>query len=249
MNNSNFFIIGYGKKIFPLPSPIVNGDLADEDEFRYIVAIRQREYDFYAAGSILDSRWILTARHVVVEQYDDPESDYFNISQMDPVFVYPKYDNNLTHFYRKVPYPVKNLFCYPFPDDNDVFSSDADLALLQLEYPIPLGNESFYKFVKIDINLQFLDFDRDRIDLIAAGWGSMVPDQEGQTNYLRKAKYKSEPVNLFETPEYRPYQQFMMNNPRQGICDGDSGGPIVMRDSNGQDILVGIVSYAPFECE
>lgn len=210
--------------------------------------------DFHGAGTILRPHWILTARHVVVNQYDDPESNYFNISKMDNLYVYPKYHNNLSHFYWKPSFRVKNLFCYPFSSDRDRFFTDADLALIQLEDPIPLGDQSEYKFESIEMNTKFINFDHGEIDLIAAGWGLTVYEEdpgEERTNYdLRKAKYTSRAVNLFDQPDFRPYQQFSMVNLNQEICDGDSGGPVVMRDpSSGKDLQAGVISYGSIECK
>ncbi|XP_074604159.1 mite allergen Eur m 3-like [Brevipalpus obovatus] len=241
------------KRIPPKPAPIIDGALAGDYEFPYIVVIGQEGYLPHGAGVIIDEQWILTCRHVVLNSFNDKNSDYFNLSRMAPLLIYPKYDNNISQYYRFPGYMAEKLYCHHYSDDDPLFVHDADLALIKLAFPIALGNKSPYNIQKIKIYSDDMYSDyRDGYDVRIAGWGQFNRyNASGHlTDYLRKAEIPNRSrmhnmiKNIGKYIVFRPWQQIPLYFPNHCACTGDSGGPAVVTTvGTGEEYLFGIMSW------
>lgn len=241
---------GNEKNNIPKAAPIINGDLAEPDEFKYIVAISKKGLWPHGAGTIIDKYWILTARHVVLEKYIDWKTGFFNFSTGPPIRVWPKYSNDLREFFNKPPYYAAKLFCHHIPDDNPVWDTDSDVALVKLQSPIELDQNPYY-------HQKIARYDRDMAtdyssgyDIRVAGWGRIEPNISGPTDFLRKMKIRNRSrmfhriIDVRDYPDYRPLQQINLFKPNQSTCLGDSGGPVVVAVSKtGEEFLIGIISW------
>lgn len=232
----------------PNSSSIVNGELATDDEFKFIVSIGYEGYMPQGSGVIIGKRWILTARHVILPTFVDTKTRYFNFSRPstdnENIRVQPKYDNDFLKSYRHPGFHAEKLFCYPVSDDRPVYATDSDLGLIKLKNPIPLGKNSPYNFTKIGIYNKFLDYTTG-IPIQIAGWGRTVPDQTRSDSRLRKAEILSQdPEKHRLSLAYKPYQQICIFKKNQSSCNGDSGGPgVITIPPGGKSFLAGIVSY------
>ncbi|XP_074596494.1 mite allergen Eur m 3-like [Brevipalpus obovatus] len=223
-----------GKSIPPKPAPIIDGTYAKEYEFPYIVAIRQDGFTMHGDGVILDEHWILTARHVAIKYFADNESYYFNFTRMNQIYVYPKFDNNISSWYLWPNYRAEKLFCAHIPSDNLVYPTDSDLALIKLADPILLGNESPYNLQKAKIYQGDMSIDyRDGYDIRVA---AEIPNRS-RLQYTREDQ-------LASYLPYRPCQQIGIYFPNHCPCLGDSGGPAVVTTvGTGEEYLFGILSW------
>ncbi|XP_074604121.1 kallikrein-4-like [Brevipalpus obovatus] len=222
----------------PKPSTIYNGEIAGKYEFPYIVAISNvtLETYLYAAGVIINSKWIITAKHVARNGYLG-----------DGIVVTPKYDNERTNLKEKLKYLVIDYFC----PQHSVF---ADIALMKLKKELPLerGPTKFKKIRLIQANHRL----HTNEIVTVAGWGFVNatkgpgPISGTVSNDLRKADIKVRPegecapYDRFSSPE-----KFCSSGDSKGVCYGDSGGPVVIRgESPSKDILVGIVTGGGKRC-
>lgn len=129
----------------------MNGDYAEEEEFKYIVAFKKDSFRHPAhrAGTIIDKFWILTARHTIIELIIDYNTGSFRLHSIKKIYVHPKYTNSLEENTKMPPYLPEKTFCYHIPDDDPVFSTDSDLGLIKLERAIDLTSLSPHGFEKI----------------------------------------------------------------------------------------------------
>lgn len=207
---------------------------------------KRRPLHHAGAGSIIQERWILTARHVLLSIWRHNESDYFNISNHRPLFVVPKYGNSL-HDLRGMPiYDVEQTYCPGYSSDRPVYAHDADIALIKLKQPL---TNNPYNIRSIHMN--DLRFDNSRIhSWRIAGWGRFDSNSYEPSIWLRKAFIHNRPLHQCQHIRgFRPYQQICVTKFGQGICHGDSGGPGLWKDFFGPDeLLAGIISFGSRNC-
>lgn len=229
----------YRKKVPPSQASIVGGDFVGPGEFKYIVAVGNRGLFPHGGGSILHSKWILTARHVVLIINESEEYYYFNFSGISDIIVQPNYDNDLMINYQHPGYEVKQLYCYPPSDDYLIWPTDSDLALIELKDPIPLEIGPFY-LKNIEMISEQPDFGR-RYKM--AGWGLAGLNDDQLNTRLRKVTIRSKRVRN-PSGAFRPLQQIYLKGNNKSTCKGDSGGPGVIKDSQtGREVLAGVISY------
>ncbi|XP_074604145.1 mite allergen Der p 3-like [Brevipalpus obovatus] len=240
----------HSNKTKPESGPIIDGDLAGESEFKYIVAIGLKGSFPQAGGSILDEYWILTARHVLMKGKQKPNSFEFNLTVRENFLVWPKYYNDIRLTIAKLlplHEPAKT-FCHEIPESSDiVYQSDSDIALIKLRVPINLG-QTIYNFKKIDLYPRDIydDFSH-AFDVRIAGWGKTSLNQGVPTWQLRKSKMnngdREADHNHCSEPRFKPRQQIPLRF-RKNSCYGDSGGPAVLQTiGTGQEELIGVISY------
>lgn len=251
-NKENFFQSSMDdkKSIPPRPAPIIDGDLAGEDEFKFIATIERENEWPHGAGIIIDKYWILTARHVIIDQFSDDTSFYFNFSDIGSLIVRPKYSNDQRVSIEKPFYKPEKLFCHHVPNDQTVFYSDSDVGLIKLQVPLQLGIDP-YNIDKIDFYHDDMDMNMDHgYNISVAGWGRIAPNESKIVYKLRKAEISNLDriqdwnFDFSEYPSFRPFQQISLRFPGHNPCVGDSGGPAVVTEiETRKEHLFGIISW------
>jgi len=120
--------------------------------------------------------------------------------------------------------------------DNPNFREDNDILLVKLQSP------SSAPVAKLNTRSNFPD-DGDR--LTAIGFGYFLPGQDRVSDTLLEAEINpvdsSACVGILKSPPFFADNMLCAGNSERGICRGDSGSPVLDRDSGE---VVGISSFA-----
>jgi secreted trypsin-like serine protease len=216
----------------PRPEPrIIGGEPADFGEYPFMVALLfepSAGSDFdkqYCGGSLISSRWVLTAAHCV---------DF--LESPDEVAVAVSRTNLDSAEGERV--DVRAFYVHPDYDPNVI---SPDVALLRLARPVT-GIEP----------IELADASDDTFEaagtmLTVIGWGNT--STTGQASFPDALREVVVPV-VDDTTCDTAYHGFVTVETQlcagqKGIdsCGGDSGGPLFATTSSGDDVQVGIVSY------
>lgn len=212
-------------------SSIVGGIPVDptQTETRYIVKIGDG-----CAGSIIASQWIITAAHCE-SQFDQNISAGSKELGVKKRYLYRSHKSfiHTSHKY------FKN-------------GSTHDVALLKLKKPINFDETGLIAIKLADMNFENNGGLDIGVMVTALGWGDT---REGgrPSNKLLKVEVPIADKSAANTKKF--YDGKLDNSmlvagyPAGGkdSCNGDSGGPLTVTDSDGQTLLAGIVSFGD-EC-
>ncbi|XP_066152657.1 mast cell protease 1A-like [Euwallacea fornicatus] len=217
----------------PAAVRIVNGTVAKDGEFPYIVELRKENNTFLCGGSIIGKKWVLTAGHCVQSGivknvvygtntlYNEEEVDtYVNISK---VHLHPKFKYNFTK--------VGAVPLY-------------DVGIVELEKPLQFSDKVS------PITLTDSYFVPYHVDGTLCGWGS-----NSTTGFLQR-KLQKVTLQLLTGQEcidqiteysgeefFNPVHNLCSDDHWKGECFGDSGSPYVI-----DDVQHGIVSWSVKPC-
>ncbi|XP_065359668.1 chymotrypsin-1-like [Calliphora vicina] len=210
------------KLIKPLPhvtkqERIVGGSTAEEGLAPYQVSL-QNFWGHSCGGAIIDTEWILTAAHCVVNK---DAADILVLTGTQDL-------TDLTGVF----YYVDRIYVHC---NHDSPSMHNDIAMLHLNSSIVLNEKT--KIVPLQTKPM-----KDGDDVILTGWGSEEylgdsPDRLKKVDlkYMEHHRCKEAHDN---TPDVDVGHMCTFTQRGEGSCHGDSGGPLV---SNG--FLVGIVNW------
>ena len=244
---------GSDTKSAPPADPIIGGHSAEEEEYKFIVSVRLKEFPNYhfGAGNIVADKWILTARHNLVVAVTDNQSRTINFTQAYSITVAPKYYNDIRKFRNLTKYEAEKTFCHPLPEYPGIRrESDSDIGLIKLKSPIPLDGQSVYNFQAIQMIKDASEVDwKQKIKL--AGWGRFNTTVRALSAKLRKTE-----IEIFSSEEcaavlplFRKTKEICAYAPGKSACFADSGGPGVLKKTGSQNfILVGVISYVVKNC-
>jgi len=231
---------------------IVGGYPTAEHQFPWMAAVLRtctNEYCHICGATIISEEWVLTGAHCMVavpmEELGVLVGDHslFTISTSQK-FIKVK---------EKVVHPDYNMKGMdPSPLNNDI-------GLLRLEYPIiftsqispmclpALGETGFEGSGSTSANASMLDTNGVEIvgkNATVLGWGT-INDQGDFSDSLRGAE-----VEILENDYCNQFYGIMTDNmmctsgaDARGSCFGDSGGPAIVKQTDGSWVQVGIIAF------
>ncbi|OMJ25556.1 Chymotrypsin-like elastase family member 2A [Smittium culicis] len=211
---------------------IINGLKANENEFPFAVSLRITfQGKGYSCGaSLISNTWVLTAAHCMYPvdtaiSISDLKVGYGSSSREKQTFV-----------------QVKRIINGPRYNKKDATPKD-DISLVELSEPINIDN----------VKTALIKFTADPLSpnqqTTAIGWGASTPDPSSS------AVIDLQKVNLLVgtesfcksiAPTYFSNGPLVCTSTDPGgfdTCYGDSGGPLLKKENNGQYSLSGVLSF------
>lgn len=213
---------------------IINGSDPEENEFPWIATIVKKgnfsTVPVIGGGALLGDQWIVTTAHSLVEE--SPATLEIWLQAPD-----------LTDLSRRIRRNI--LAIYRHPDFVTASGTSLnDVAMLLLDQPV-----SSIDPVPFETSEDGL-FEMDAV--LTAGWGTIVPGEPAPSTQLQKAglelltrgdanAFYGGILTIAHIPARDPLALSMP-------CFGDSGGPL-LKEINGVDTLIGLVSFGPSDCD
>ncbi|ESN95801.1 hypothetical protein HELRODRAFT_155168 [Helobdella robusta] len=227
-----------GKSKYPdagdyfLPSPsIVGGIEARPNEFPWQVSLQSKSGFHYCGGSVINSKWVLTAAHCVVGKFpagnvvvaglhkkiSEPNAPTVKSYEIEKYVIHEKYTSVVT---------------------------GSDIALIKIKGEM-----------KLDTNVGAVCAPEGmdqyaHLKTAVSGWGSLAPGSSAKVDGLRYTTVNIT-TNVYCSEKYPQYKitpdmicaSDNRNSAERDSCQGDSGGPLVRKERDGTFRLVGVVSW------
>ncbi|KAK7074687.1 hypothetical protein SK128_016293, partial [Halocaridina rubra] len=223
-------IIDAGK----VETKIVNGYVAEENEFPYHVAvmtvINNRVYR--CGGSIIKSLWVLTAAHCFFDPIDrtPAAAEYVSVAYGSSDL----YDTNMMSVAKYIIHEN-----YSFSDHGN------DIALVELMENFTYETDPTIQPVCIGVEGDIPYGGK----AVATGWGALSYGGSN-TNVLQRVTLDvidtSQCASMYYLPEDES-KVICTLTPSKDTCQGDSGGPLVVQVCPNQWVQIGVVSYG-YKC-
>jgi len=227
---------------------------AGRAQFPYAVQIHYRNFGCICTGSILGHRWVITAAHCVRERIEEGEN-WYNENRRGIYVVagdiatkrfrssHPFYGRNQNYHEERKSFNAKHIIHHP-DFDNDPL---ADLALIFLQGRIVFSNRR--QRVPLPLPLPRGRLIRKNDQCTIMGWGYTAfkwlegNDKPIQTTPSIFLRHDNVTVGLILRKRFYFYQR------AGGVrtMKGDSGGPLICTDSDGQKKLFGVLKGALYD--
>ncbi|MEW8064408.1 MAG: trypsin-like serine protease [Candidatus Thiodiazotropha sp.] len=225
--SGNLASADYGKRKGAINHRIIGGNPAQSDAYPWMTAlISKTDNEQFCGGSLIAERWVLTAAHCVESDSAGNIQAYIGGTSLTDRSDGEVHDISYIHTHSE-------------------YGEDHDIALLQLATPSskrPISTAS----------IQFDDGLADDTNLLVTGWGLTTnnEDASGSINLLQVdvplRNHEQCKANYLSTDEITITDNMICAGSTDGTrdsCNGDSGGPLMVRDSDNNLQLLGIVSF------
>ncbi|WP_305844450.1 S1 family peptidase [Photobacterium leiognathi] len=212
------------------------------------------------SGSIIDNRWILTAAHCIKIEHDDNTVSDVAIDNIK-VFTSITHIKDITNANT---YNVVDAIAHPgYVPEKVINPYPNDIALLALSRNVENGQIIKYPSLsEADEIENQLAQSIEEPNLVIRGWGKTSQQNQFASDVLMEASapFYSDQECYDYTNDKKKYQSPWIqstNDPYKictsskinvGMCNGDSGGPLIYTDQSGQKIQVGVSSYSSKDC-
>lgn len=206
---------------------IVGGVVAEKGEFPFQVSLQRSTGSHFCGGSLIKKNWVLTAAHCVAG-WQKTNKIFVGLHDQKN-----KVDAESFTSVQVIPHPLYNRS-----------TLDYDYALIQLS-----GDS---KLRTIDLNsteIEIPEIGSNPINVWTAGWGTTSEGSYALPNLLNKVEVPLVTTKECNAPSaYRgdiTDRMICAGLPAGGkdSCQGDSGGPLFVKQSSGDFLLVGVVSW------
>ncbi|EMA4781844.1 S1 family peptidase [Providencia rettgeri] len=215
---------------------IINGNDAEKGEYPYFVDLNYSHSsninEHHCGGVMLNDSWILTAAHCV----DDKNTKLFAYIGRDSY--YPDHYLHKANIEKVV---IHEKWYSPLPNGSKGNNSSGDIALIKIDHPI--NNIPFIKYDTLPnqhpINIG------DNVTII--GFGVDSHNQVPVNLQKKEIKILPDPACI-DVPENYPVTNFepefslCAGDDTGGTSGGDSGGPLLSKNAQGESITIGVVS-------
>jgi V8-like Glu-specific endopeptidase len=224
-------------------SRIVGGDDAVRGEYPWMAALIEAKdrgipHDPFCGASLIHPKWLLTAAHCVKDAYGNDEAP----TDIDVVMGLYNLKTDAGERLK-----VKRIVSNPSYIESDL-TNDFDIALLELE------QEVSYTPVSVFSGNSTLE----GVQAVTMGWGDMSSslfwsDYPDVLQEVSLPIVSNETCNKAFNAYSREYddsitETMMCAGYKQGgkdSCTGDSGGPLMVQDDDGEWKVAGVVSWGP----
>jgi trypsin len=213
-----------GSEFRPL---IVGGVVAEKGEFPFQVSMQSSSGSHFCGGSLIKKNWVLTAAHCVAGW---SKTNKIVIGLHDQK---NKVETETFTSVKVVAHPLYNRT-----------TLDYDYAVIQLN-----GDS---KFRTIDLNtteIEIPELDNAPINVWTSGWGTTSEGSYALPNLLNKVEIPLVTTkNCNASTAYNgdiTDRMICAGLPQGGkdSCQGDSGGPLFVKQTSGDFLLIGVVSW------
>lgn len=226
----HFFVCALAVNCSSTTSKIINGELATVGQFPHMVqlSIRKRDATKYCGGSLLDSQWVLTAAHCVVDMLS--AKAYLG-----------------SVFWRTMPVKMKVVDAAIHPLYKNI--NAYDIALVKLEKPVNFSAE--IQPINLPERCQASTDTFIHSTLLVPGFGET---KNGSQSNMFLRFVRMQPITNEECGNkwgWHFKNTFICTRGLNGFnsttCSGDSGNGLIAKNEN-FSFLFGIVSYGAPGC-
>lgn len=170
------------------------------------------------------------------------------------VYIMPKYSNDLRAMHNEKMFQSEKLINHFQEQINDTqINLVHDISLVKLKESLPLDDGRFTAIRIVEDCDRWETRLRENTMTMVAGWGRTEKVTKNSPNFMLKKATANYTTNKQQTcrsvygKNFLPPYMFCAGGASGDSCNGDSGGPYVMRE-NDDELLIGLVSWGPKTC-
>ncbi|XP_023950487.2 phenoloxidase-activating enzyme [Bicyclus anynana] len=221
---------------------VIGGQETGIDQYPWMALLEYAGNELACGGSLISSRFVLTAAHCIISQYGSPifaRLAEFNITSYPTDYVY--YDGGGIENITVQMVRIKKTYPHPQFSRSQKIN---DIGLLELmeNVVITIQNEDFIKAICLPERNFLPDFDA-LTNFTIAGWGGTANAEHSEVK-----QELSIPYVPWDRCRKNPDTQICAGGIKgQDSCPGDSGGPL-MYEYDKKFYVVGVISYGHRKC-